>query len=153
MKEVTIRKPNKDEYETWSILYLVYLDFYKISLTQNQLNKVWSWLFEEPPQINCYLAEIDQRVVGLAHFRRFSRPTEACSGLFLDDLIVLPEFRGQGIGYQLIEAVKSYAENNNLNVVRWITAEDNIQAMRLYDSVATKTTWVTYDAKIEERHV
>ena len=151
MTEVIIRKPQVDEYEIWSAIYRVYLDFYKMSLTDAQLQKVWAWLFEQPQQINCYFAEIKQKVVGLAQFRSFVRPTEACSGVFLDDLIVLPEFRGHGVGYQLIEAVKSHAKNNNLNIVRWITAQDNIQAMRLYDSVATKTTWVTYDAKIEPK--
>jgi hypothetical protein len=29
--------------------------------------------------------------------------------------------------------------------VRWITAADNATAQRLYDRVATKTAWVTYD--------
>jgi hypothetical protein len=30
-------------------------------------------------------------------------------------------------------------------VVRWITAKDNETARKLYDAVAQKTKWVTYD--------
>jgi len=30
--------------------------------------------------------------------------------------------------------------------VRWITADDNYRAQALYDKVATRTHWVTYDA-------
>jgi len=77
------------------------------------------------------------------------RPIKACRSIFLDDLFVLPEFRGHKIGYRLIEAVKLYAKGNNLPLVRWVTAHDNKQAMKLYDSVANKTTWVIYDATIE----
>lgn len=31
--------------------------------------------------------------------------------------------------------------------VQWMTAEDNRQAQALYNTLATRTTWVTYDAK------
>jgi hypothetical protein len=31
--------------------------------------------------------------------------------------------------------------------VRWITAEDNARARRLYDRVAQKTHWVTYEIR------
>ena len=149
MKKIIIRKPHTNEYEIWSKIYQVYLDFYQTSLTQDELHNVWSWLFEQNRGMYCYFAEIDKKIVGLVHFRRFIRPTKACEGVFLDDLIVLPEFRGHKIGYQLIEAVKLYAKENNLTLVRWITAHDNRQAMKLYDSVANKTLWVTYDARIE----
>ena len=30
-------------------------------------------------------------------------------------------------------------------VVRWITAEDNYRARGLYDKVAQRTSWLTYD--------
>jgi hypothetical protein len=46
MTEVIIRKPQVDEYEVWAAIYRVYLDFYKMSLTDAQLQKVWAWLFE-----------------------------------------------------------------------------------------------------------
>ena len=149
MKKIIIRKPHTNEYEVWSKTYQVYLDFYHTSLTQDELHNVWSWLFEQNREMYCYFAEIDKKIVGLVHFRRFIRPIKACEGVFLDDLIVLPEFRGHKIGYQLIEAVKLYAKENNLTLVRWITAHDNRQAMKLYDSVAIKTLWVTYDARID----
>lgn len=149
MKHVLIREPHENEYKIWSNLYQVYLDFYRESLTENELKKVWSWLFETPQQLHCYVAEVDEKVVGLAHFRKFLRPTSASTGIYLDDLIVLPEYRRQKIGYHLIDAIKSYAKENNLSKVRWITAADNKVAMRLYDGVGYKTNWVTYDAKLD----
>ena len=149
MSQIIIRKPYSEEYGIWSKIYRTYLDFYQTSLTEDDLQRVWSWIFEENSQkIHCYFAEIDNEVVGLTHFREFLRPIKAGRGVFLDDLIVIPTCRGHGVGYQLIEAVKLYAKENSISVVRWITALDNSQAIRLYDGVANKTRWVTYDANI-----
>jgi hypothetical protein len=33
-------------------------------------------------------------------------------------------------------------------VIRWITAEDNYRARGVYDRVAVRTPWVTYDIKV-----
>ena len=30
-------------------------------------------------------------------------------------------------------------------VVRWTTADDNYRARAVYDELATRTTWITYD--------
>jgi phosphoserine aminotransferase len=35
--------------------------------------------------------------------------------------------------------------------VQWMTAEDNNQAQALYDTLATRTAWVTYDAEPTSR--
>ena len=149
MEQIIIRNPYDNEYEAWAKIYQLYLDFYQTALTSDELQKVWSWMFEPDQELLCYVAEIDKKIVGLVHFRRFIRPIKACTSIFLDDLFVLPTFRGHKIGYRLIKAVKLYAKENKLPLVRWVTAHDNKQAMNLYDSVAHKTTWVIYDAKIE----
>ncbi len=145
MKKITIRTPRHDEYDIWCNVYRIYLDFYHTSLTEDELKKVWSWVGNNSASLHCYFAELDQNVVGLAHFREYMRPIKASKGIYLDDLIVLPKFRGYGIGYQLIEAIKTYAKENDISLVRCMTAHDNIKAMSLYDSIATKTAWVTYE--------
>jgi GNAT superfamily N-acetyltransferase len=149
MKKIIIRNPYNHEYEDWSKIYQQYLGFYQTSLTNEELQKVWSWMFEPTREMLCYFAEIDKKIVGLVHFRKFIRPIKACVSVFLDDLFVLPEYRGHKIGYQLIEAVKLYSKENNLPLVRWVTGPNNKQAMNLYDSVANKTAWVIYDALVE----
>lgn len=146
MKKITVRHPHQDEYEVWSKIYQVYLDFYHTSLTDDEMKKVWLWMSEH--KFLCYFAEINKEIVGLAHFREYIQPIKACSEIYLDDLIVLSEFHGHGIGYKLIEAIKYYAKEHDIPLVSWITASDNSKAMNLYNSIAEKTTWVTYEAKI-----
>jgi hypothetical protein len=39
------------------------------------------------------------------------------------------------------------AKRQGWPAVRWITAQDSVRARRLYDRVAKKTHWVTYEVK------
>jgi hypothetical protein len=32
--------------------------------------------------------------------------------------------------------------------LRWITAADNVTAQKLYDRIATRTSWVTYEREL-----
>lgn len=150
MQTITIRKPESHEFERWAEIYNEYLAFYQTSLSEKALKKVWSWLFGPTPLLYCYLAEHLGNIIGLAHFRVFVRPIKGSAGIFLDDLIVSPKFRGNRVGYQLIQAVNNYAKEHHLSVVRWITAHDNFQAMKLYDEVAHKTSWIIYDLSVDE---
>ena len=34
-------------------------------------------------------------------------------------------------------------------MIRWTTADDNYRARAVYDELATRTTWITYDMSIE----
>lgn len=147
--EIIIRLPKIDEFQSWAKLYQVYIDFHRTTLNDNELQRIWFWIQDPSSLLNCYFAEIDNQIVGLAHFRQFIRPISANYAVYLDDLVVSPEFRRRRVAFQLIEAIKTYARERNIPLVRWITGHDNHQAMKLYDDVANKTQWVIYDALIE----
>jgi GNAT superfamily N-acetyltransferase len=87
------------------------------------------------------------RAVGLAHFRPFARPLSATVGGFLDDLFVSPEARGGRVADALIEAVAEEGRRQGWSVIRWITADDNYRGRGVYDRLATRTMWITYDKK------
>ena len=90
----------------------------------------------------------DGRAVGLAHFRAFARPSRAATGGFLDDLFVDPAFRGGRVADALIEHLSEIGRERGWSVVRWITADDNYRARGVYDRLAQRTMWVTYDLKL-----
>jgi GNAT superfamily N-acetyltransferase len=69
-------------------------------------------------------------------------------GLLVDDLYVREVSRRQGVGEQLLAAVADVARREGATMLRWITAEDNADAQRLYDRVARRTTWVTYEQDV-----
>ena len=69
-------------------------------------------------------------------------PGVAC---LMNDLFVVPETRGQGIGRALILHCLSYAKAHGFPKIHWQTALDNHTAQRLYDSLpTTRSGWYTY---------
>ena len=91
------------------------------------------------------VATIEGRLVGLAHYRRFARPSSGSVGIYRDDLFTHSTARGCGVGRALLSELSAVANRECCSVVLCITAEDNTPARRLYDVTATFTKWVTYD--------
>ena len=143
-----IRRPTSKDYADWSRLYAGYAEFYRVTQTEEMRMRVWSWLHDPDHSTEGLVAEVDGRLVGLAHFRAFARPLSASTGGFLDDLFVDPAARGSGVAAELIRAINVEGRARGWTVIRWITAEDNYRARALYDHVAERTKWVTYDIKL-----
>lgn len=142
---VSVRAVQMGDYADWSRLYAGYADFYGVAQTEDMREKVWKWLHDTAQPVNGFVAESGGKLVGLAHYRPFSRPLSATTGCYLDDLFVDPAARGSGAADALLLAVKDEAKKQGWSVVRWITAEDNARARKVYDRLASKTKWVTYD--------
>jgi ribosomal protein S18 acetylase RimI-like enzyme len=143
---IEVRPVKENEFFPWHAVYTGYGEFYENPLHDEKAVLVWSWIIDSANELECLVAvEETGDVVGVAHFREFARPLDGSRGLYLDDLFVLPEKRKQGIATALIEGVADVGRARRASVVRWITAKDNEAARALYDTVAEKTKWVTYD--------
>lgn len=148
---ITIRPVREEDFFAWLELYAGYAAFYHTDLTDEKALLLWSWLINPAHEENGYVAVDegdDNRLVGLAHVREFTRPLETDRSLFLDDLFVAEDHRTQGTGRQLIDFLRGVAAERGLAVVQWLTAADNEDAQHLYDAVATKTSWVTYELTV-----
>jgi GNAT superfamily N-acetyltransferase len=150
---IDVRPVADGDFFAWLDLYEKYAEFYETPLTDQKALLLWSWLTAPDHEEDGLVAVDGDRLVGLAHFREFARPLEGDRGLFLDDLYVADESRGKGVGHTLIEAVRQRAVERGLGVVQWITAHDNRTAQNVYDSVASRTSWVTYEIDLPKAGV
>lgn len=133
----------------WQRLFTAYGVFYETQFTDDVIAAVWTLLLESGSGVDALVAEQDGGVVGFAHYR--SHPDTFTGGRdwFLDDLYVDPDARGAGHATALIEHVADLARSTGTaGTLRWITAADNERAQRVYDRIATKTTWVTYEKSL-----
>jgi len=147
MVKETIREIQLKDKNQWEKLYKGYADFYKVEMNNKILQTVWSWLHDKNHEVNGIVYEDDNKVVGLAHYRRMPRLLRGQDMGFLDDLFVTPEYRGRKIGEKLINKIKEISKSKGWNLVRWITRDDNTRAKSLYDRVAEKTNWDVYELK------
>lgn len=130
----------------WEALYAGYAEFYRVTQTPAMRERVWGWIMDPAHEVKAFVAEDAQgHAIGLAHYRPFARPLAAATGGFLDDLFVAPGQRGARIADALIEAVAEEGRRRGWSVIRWITADNNYRGRGVYDRLATRTMWVTYD--------
>lgn len=143
---MNIRPVTVTDEDAWKALYRGYRAFYRLAPDEVAVQRVWRWLGdEESPLEGLVAADDGARVLGLANFRAFPRPSTGTIGTYLDDLFVDPAHRGAGAGRALLRELSTIAATRGHSVVRWITAQDNTVARSLYGTVATATSWVTYD--------
>ena len=144
---VIVRPVQQADSLQWRNLYRGYASFYNQPMTDAILDETWSWLTDASHPLDGLVAVVDSKLAGLAHIRSQPKPLLGRNAGFLDDLFVEPAQRGRGVGRLLLEQVAAVARERQWVNVRWITAQDNTTARRLYDQIAMATPWVTYELK------
>ena len=144
-----IRPIKIEDKKDWEKLYRGYADFYKVEMNDEILATVWKWLFDQNHEVSGLVFEENSKVIALAHYRKMPSPLRGKYIGFLDDLFVDPAERGQRLGEALIEELVKIAKSKGWPKIRLITADDNYRARTLYDRVAQKTMWNTYEIVVE----
>ena len=142
---INVRAVTVDDAKAWAALYGGYRAFYALPEDPAAVTRTWQWVLNGEHGLTGLVATANEIPVGLANLRWFARPSTAAMALYLDDLYTAPDMRARGVGRALLDAAAELAARDGASIVRWITAADNADARRLYDSVAQETPWVTYD--------
>jgi len=145
MSEFVVRDVTSTDRTQWAALFARYRDFYRLTPDPQVIEIVWSWLLDDHNPMHGTVADRDGQLIGIAHDRPFARPSTGTTGTWLDDLFVDDDHRHSGVGRALIDDITDRAHAAGHSVVRWITADTNSRARRLYDVLATETSWVVYD--------
>ena len=145
---VTTRAIAQTDRAAWEALYAGYAKFYGVAQTAEMRETVWGWLHDTSHDVNGFVAQSEGKIIGFTHYRPFHSPLAANTRGFLDDLFVDPEARGSGAAQALIDAVKEEGRARGWALIRWITADDNYRARGVYDQLADRTQWITYDVRL-----
>lgn len=141
----TVRPIEARDHDAWVVLFTAYGVFYDTEFTTPQIETVWGWLMDDTHPHRAWVAEIDGEMVAFAHLRRHSDTFTGGPAWYLDDLFTAPVARGHGVATALIAALRNHADDNGGGTISWITADDNLTAQRVYDKIAMRTRWVTYE--------
>ena len=147
---IAVRELAPRDREAWQKLYAGYGDFYQTPLGADKADRVWAWLMDSGYEAFGLVAvDEDDRPIALGHYRQFARLLGDGIGIYLDDLFTASESRGTGAASAIIARLEAIARDRGASLVRWITAADNLVGQKLYDQLATHTTWITYDLKVD----
>ena len=143
----TVSKNNLDE-----VLPLIraYQEFYHVADISDERNLTFFSQFGQASHQGCqFLYREEHEVVGFATVYFSFSSTMTAKVAILNVLFVLSQYRGKGIGRQLIEHCRSYASSHGASRLQWLTAPDNDAAKKLYESLNTaKSNWQLYTYEI-----
>jgi GNAT superfamily N-acetyltransferase len=143
---VIVRDITPADHDVWRPLFHAYGVFYETDLSDEVLDHVWSAIRGDA--IRAFVAEQDGRVIGFAHVRTHVATFSVGEDWYLEDLFVDPAVRGGGVGTAILEHLIKIARYESGGALRWVTAESNATAQRVYDKIAKRTTWVTYEVEL-----
>lgn len=92
-------------------------------------------LFGPRPYAEVLLAEEGSTVVGFALFFHNYSTFLGKPGIYLEDLFVLPETRGQGHGKALLQALARLAVERGCGRLEWSVLDWNEPAIRFYQAL------------------
>ncbi len=93
--------------------------------------------FGENPLFHCFVAEVQEEIVGIALiYYRFS--TWKGRSIHLEDLIVKESMRGTGLGSALYAEVMKHAKDKGVRRVEWVVLDWNRNAIDFYEKSGAK---------------
>jgi len=136
----------------WQELWAGYLEFYGVALSADVTETTWRRLIDPcRADMIARVAEIDGCVVGILHAIIHPNTWSAAPVCYLEDLFVASDRRGRGVGRALIAGLAEEGRRVPWFRIYWRTASDNATAQRLYERLARRSGWVTYELDLLDR--
>jgi GNAT superfamily N-acetyltransferase len=97
--------------------------------------KLRDTLFSSPPAAEVIIARVDGEPMGFALFFHSYSTFLAQRGIYLEDLFVKPEARGQGVGFALLSELARIAVERNCGRLEWAVLDWNQLAIDFYKRI------------------
>ncbi len=116
---------------------------HEVTMTEEKLTDA---LFGERRYAETLIAEADGEPVGFALFFHNFSTFLAQPGIYLEDLFVIPEHRGGGVGRALLERLAQVAVDRGCGRLEWAVLDWNQDAIRFYERLGAKpnSDWTVY---------
>lgn len=108
--------------------------------------------FSENPLFFFFVAEADQKVIGIAlYYIKYSTWKGKC--IFLEDIIVTEQHRKAGIGKMLFDEVVKVAKTMNVKRMEWQVLEWNTPAIKFYEKLNASFDKEWINCKLNEKQI
>lgn len=106
---------------------------------------LWEWLFERKKAEVIFVMK-DEREVGFALFFHNFSTFLGKSGIYLEDLFVLPEYRGKGYGKLMLKELAVIAAQRGCGRLEWWCLDWNKPSIAFYKSLGAEpmNEWTVY---------
>ncbi|WP_426482215.1 N-acetyltransferase family protein [Chryseobacterium sp. R2ACT005] len=106
---------------------------------------------KSPPDFYSIVAENNNSIVGMLVYYFLPYTAQNRPSIYLKELYVDENYRGQKIGEQLMKALRVEAEKNNCEEIKWTVAPWNKSGKKFYERLGANenTYWLIYEWNIK----
>lgn len=147
MNTIVIRLAKKSEGKHLLALINALADFEKLKRpTPAAQKRLLRDAFGRKKRFDAYLAFVGKKAVGYAIIFETYSSFLAKPTLYLEDIFVLPEFRGKKIGLKLFKHCLAEARRRKCGRMEWMVLDWNVNAIRFYEKLKAKQMkeWLLY---------
>jgi GNAT superfamily N-acetyltransferase len=142
---ITIRALTPADEPRWRVLFDAYTRFYERepsdAITRHALDRI----YDAASPVHALVAlDASDHVIGIANYLTHENTTQLTPVCYLQDLFVDPEYRGGGVGKQLIDWLIAEMKTRGWSRLYWNTKETNYRARILYDKYAPQSGFLKY---------
>ena len=109
-------------------------------------DEIKATLFAEDSKTEALICEIDGKIAGYAVFFTSYSTWLGRNGIYMEDLYISPDFRGQGAGKALLKHIAQCAVQRKCGRLEWGVLDWNQPAIDFYLSIGAlpQSEWVRY---------
>lgn len=139
MSEITVRRASAEDAATVTKLLIALAEYEKLTPPDLAGRERLSVELAAPnPRFEAYLAELGREVIGCAVVFETYGTFIAKPKLYIEDLFVLPEYRGRGAGKTLFKAMVELARIRGCRRLEWTALDWNTPAHDFYRNMGGK---------------
>jgi GNAT superfamily N-acetyltransferase len=138
-EQLLVREARAEDMSAIALLISEFAEFEKLSdwceVTENDLHQA---IFGKGSFVQSLVALDANRYVGYAIFFPVFKSFRGERSVFLEDLYVTPDLRGQGLGFVMLREVAKYAKAQGFDRMDWQALKWNEPAVNFYKNLGAE---------------
>jgi GNAT superfamily N-acetyltransferase len=147
--QLLVREAKSADVRAIVLLIQEFAEFEKLSefceATETDLHEA---IFGEFGYVQALVALADNRYVGYALFFPVFKSFRGERSIFLEDLYVTPDLRGNGLGFVMLREVAKYAKEQGFARLDWQALKWNEPAINFYKNLGAESDDENYDFRL-----
>ena len=145
-KSVVIKKVNAETFDDFLGLIDKLAEYEKLPPPNTEAKQQLRIdYFSAKPKYNAYIAQVDSKYVAYIIYYFTYSSFLALSTLFIEDIFVLKEYRGRGVGKEMFDLLKTTAKHEGCGRIEFTVLKWNKTAQKFYENNGAKRLeWFFY---------
>lgn len=147
--QLSVREANAADVRVIALLIREFAEFEKLNdwceVTENDLHEA---IFGKQSFVQALVAMDGNRYVGYALYFPVFKSFRGERSIFLEDLYVTPDLRGNGLGFVMLREVAKFAKEQGFTRLDWQALKWNEAAINFYKNLGAETDDENFDFRL-----